>query len=126
MKGFVLTFALLGGSGVVLGALGAHALADRLADAGHAVAWQTAVSYLFWHVLAGMAAISFSGQWCSPRSLKIACVLWITGIALFSGSIFALCLGAPSWLGPITPLGGLALIGGWLTLAVACIGRGKL
>lgn len=125
MRGFVVVFALLGGAAVVLGALGAHALAEELAGAGRDVAWQTAVSYLFWHVLAGMAAVSLGEQWCTPRSLKTVCALWIAGILLFSGSIFALCLGAPGWLGPLTPLGGLVLIGGWLVLAVACLMKPK-
>ena len=125
MKGFVVIFALLGGVGVVLGALGAHALAELLAGLGRAVAWQTAVSYLFWHVLAGMAVIALGEQGCSARTIKVVCAFWIAGIALFSGSLFALCLGAPPWLGPITPLGGLALIAGWLVLAVACIVQRK-
>lgn len=119
MKGLVVAFSLLGMGGVVAGALGAHALADRLAEAGQAVAWQTAVSYLFWHVLAGIAAAGLFGRLAAGQWLRLAGVLWLAGIILFSGSIFALCLGGPGWLGPVTPFGGLALIAGWLAFTVA-------
>lgn len=122
MKGLLVAFSLLGMAGVVTGALGAHALADRLAEAGQTTAWQTAVSYLFWHVLAGIAAAA-NGRLCGGLWLRLACVLWLAGIILFSGSIFALCLGGPAWLGPVTPFGGLALMAGWLAFAVNCIRR---
>jgi uncharacterized membrane protein YgdD (TMEM256/DUF423 family) len=80
--------------------------------------WQTAVQYHFWHVLAllavGVAGFHVPGTW-----LMIAGWLFVAGILLFSGSLYALSLGGPSWLGPVTPLGGAALILGWLALAVS-------
>jgi uncharacterized membrane protein YgdD (TMEM256/DUF423 family) len=52
------------------------------------------------------------------RWLGRAIALWIAGIVLFSGSLYLLALGAPRWVGPITPLGGLCFLAGWLCLAL--------
>ena len=101
---------------MVLGAFGAHALKERLgADALQL--WHTAVQYHFWHVLALLAvALAGTGPW-----FRAAGWLMIAGILLFSGSLYALALGAPRAVGMVTPLGGLALILGWLAFAVAAI-----
>ena len=99
---------------MALGAFGAHALKTRLAPEMLGV-WQTAVQYHFWHVLAllvtGLAA---QNAWNTAAGW-----LFVAGIVLFSGSLYALSLGGPSWLGPVTPLGGAAFILGWLALAVS-------
>ena len=101
---------------MVLGAFGAHALKDRLGADALAL-WQTAVQYHFWHALALLAvALAGSGPWS-----KTAGWLLIAGILLFSGSLYSLALGAPRALGIATPIGGLALILGWLAFAVAAI-----
>jgi uncharacterized membrane protein YgdD (TMEM256/DUF423 family) len=77
------------------------------------------VQYHLWHAL-GMvlvgssAAIVPDGPW-----LRAAGLLLLAGIALFSGSLYALALGAPRWLGAVTPLGGTAFLLGWLAFAVA-------
>lgn len=117
----LLLSALTGAAGVIFGAFGAHALRERLQPAELAI-WQTAVSYLFWHVLAAFAAARWS-QADGARAAAVAATLFLAGIAVFSGSLFALALGAPRWFGAITPLGGLALIGGWLSLAWAARGK---
>ena len=78
--------------------------------------WQTAVQYHFWHALALLATPQLAGAWA-----KTAGWLFITGVLVFSGSLYALALGAPSALGVVTPLGGAALILGWLAFAVAAI-----
>lgn len=81
--------------------------------------WQTAVQYHFWHVLALLAvALAGTGPW-----FKAAGWLLVAGILLFSGSLYALALGAPRILGTVTPVGGAALILGWLAFAVAAIRR---
>jgi len=100
----------------VLGAFGAHALKERLgADALQL--WQTAVQYHFWHVLALLAvALAGTGRW-----FKAAGWLLVAGVLLFSGSLYGLALGAPRILGIVTPIGGTALILGWLAFAVAAI-----
>jgi uncharacterized membrane protein YgdD (TMEM256/DUF423 family) len=104
--------AILGGLAVVLGAFGVHALQSRIgADAlGW---WHTAVEYQMWHALA-VVALGLSGcrwEWASAW-------LFVGGSVAFSGTLCAVALGAPHWLGAITPLGGLAMILGWIVLAV--------
>jgi uncharacterized membrane protein YgdD (TMEM256/DUF423 family) len=111
-------FILFGGSlgllGVVFGAFGAHALKERLTAAALS-SWETAVSYQMYHAL----ALLFVGLWLlhdGPSSLRYVGMLFAAGVVLFSGSIYALVLGAGSWFGPITPLGGVTLIAAWATL----------
>lgn len=109
------TFAApFGALAVMLGAFGAHALHGQL-DAPALQLWHTAVDYQFWHALAllGLAAAPAS-RWRVASSLSFS-----TGIILFCGSLYALALGAPRLIGAITPLGGLALIAGWLCLVAA-------
>jgi uncharacterized membrane protein YgdD (TMEM256/DUF423 family) len=105
---------LAGGSAVILGAFGAHALRDVLGSAQHEL-WHTAVEYHFWHALALAVAV-----WCRPsRASRVAMTLFALGIVLFSGSLYALALGAPRWVGIVTPFGGVAFIVGWIALGLA-------
>lgn len=108
---------------VMLGAFGAHALKDTLLEAGKLEVWQTAVDYHIWHALALVlcAVIPASG-----RALSSAVALFVAGILLFSGSLYWLALGGPGWLGPVTPLGGLALMAGWAALAIALWPRARV
>jgi len=101
----------------VLGAFGAHALRASLGGEALSV-WQTAVQYHFWHALALLATPRLAGAWA-----KAAGWLFVGGVVLFSGSLYALALGAPRILGIVTPIGGLALILGWLAFATAAIRR---
>ena len=100
---------------MALGAFGAHALKGHLSSEALSV-WQTAVQYHFWHALALLATPRLAGAWA-----KAAGWLFITGVLVFSGSLYALALEAPRALGMITPVGGMALILGWLAFAVAAI-----
>ena len=114
--------ALLGAVAVMAGALGAHGLEAHLSPA-ELTTYRTAVRYLAWHALGllGLATLGrqgFSALWTAR--------LWLVGSLLFSGSIFLLVLdqlwgAAWSWLGPVTPLGGLLLIAGWVLLAVKAL-----
>lgn len=79
--------------------------------------WQTAVQYHAWHAL-GLLAIGLSVE---STWVKAAGWLLVAGIALFSGSLYALALGAPRGLGAATPLGGLAFILGWIAFAIGVI-----
>jgi uncharacterized membrane protein YgdD (TMEM256/DUF423 family) len=99
----LLAAGLFGFSGVALGAFGAHALKDTLAAHGTTATWQTAVLY---HLIHAVALLAFAGGRWAGRC-------WIAGIVLFSGSLYALALGGPKLLGPVTPLGGLAFLSGW-------------
>lgn len=102
---------LLGLSGVALGAFGAHGLKDTLAAGGHTGTWQTAVLYHLIHSVALLALAGWRDSHAGPSAKAAAC--WVTGVALFSGSLYWLALGGPRLLGPITPLGGVALLMGW-------------
>lgn len=102
---------LLGFTGVALGAFGAHALKDTLAASGHTETWRTAVLYHLLHSVALLALTGWSDH--HSRSSLRAAGCWIAGILLFSGSLYWLSLGGPKFLGPVTPLGGAALLAGW-------------
>lgn len=118
--------ALLGTFGVGLGAFGAHALKAQLLATGQLDNWRTAVSYQLIHAVAGLAlwALLHAAERApQPKLLRAALACWISGVVLFSGSIYGLCLGGPHWLGPVTPLGGLALMAGWICVLVASISK---
>ena len=106
-----LLIGLAGASAVLLGAFGAHALRGVL-DAQSRELWHTAVDYHVWHALA-LAVAAGVGR---GRSGRVAIAAFAFGIVLFSGSLYALALGAPRWCGVITPFGGLAFVAGWLAL----------
>lgn len=106
---------IAGASGVALGAFGAHALQASLEASGHTGTWDTAVLYHLVHAVA-VLALGLSG-W----SGRLVGWFWLAGIVLFSGSLYALSLGGPGWLGPVTPLGGLAFILGWGWLGVRAL-----
>ena len=114
---------VLGASGVVLGAFGAHALRGALDAAGTRDARETASRYQLLHAasLLGFAGWVRSAQGDGGRCAAWAVRLWVAGTLLFSGSLYALALGAPRWLGPVTPLGGAALIAGWALAAGAAL-----
>ncbi|QNK02080.1 DUF423 domain-containing protein [Dyella telluris] len=109
---------LAGASAVVLGAFGAHALRGVLDDRGVEL-WHTAVNYHFWHAL----ALVFAATAPTGRAARVATAAYAIGIVLFSGSLYALALGAPRWFGAITPLGGVAFIVGWIALGMALAAR---
>ena len=100
---------------VALGAFGAHALKARLATDDLNV-WQTGVTYHAWHALALVAIGATMLHFPELRELRYAAVLIVIGIVLFSGSLYALALGAPRGLGAITPFGGVAFIAGWIAV----------
>ncbi len=110
--------ALSGLLGVALGALGAHAWRERLADS--ADAWRTASTYHLVHTAVTVAVLLWaeSQPASHPARLHRVAVWWLAGCLLFSGSIYLLALGGPPWLGPVTPLGGIALMIGWCLLAL--------
>jgi uncharacterized membrane protein YgdD (TMEM256/DUF423 family) len=105
---------IYGATAVILGAFGAHALKARLA-AEQLASWQTAVQYHLVHALALLALALFAAA--SGRPIQLQAWLFSLGIALFSGSIYLLVLSGQRWLGPVTPVGGLCLIAGWISLA---------
>lgn len=107
--------------GIVLGAFGAHALKDTLTPYQLEI-FKTGTLY---HLLHGMAvtviAILALNQVVSARVAARSAGLFIFGIVAFSGSLYLLAMGGPSWLGPITPLGGTAFIAGWILLGLGAL-----
>jgi uncharacterized membrane protein YgdD (TMEM256/DUF423 family) len=112
---------VFGALGVALGAFGAHALKPTLESAGRTDVWETAVLYHLLHAV----ALLIVGNWREATGGLGAKVAWCwsLGIVLFSGSLYWLSLGGPRFLGPITPLGGLAFIAGWIVVIVAAVRR---
>ena len=104
---------------VAAGALGAHALRARL-DAHSLELWETAVRYLMLGGL-GLLALGLASGGRLGRGWTFAGGCLSSGAVLFSGTISALALGGPPWLGAVTPVGGVLLIAGFLTLAVAAL-----
>jgi uncharacterized membrane protein YgdD (TMEM256/DUF423 family) len=104
---------------VAAGAFGAHALWDRL-DPHQLALWETAARYL---VIAGFGLIGngLAAMRAPTRRWRPAGVMLLAGGLIFSVTVGALALGAPSWLGAVTPLGGVLLIGGFLALAWAAL-----
>ncbi|MBA8883132.1 DUF423 domain-containing protein [Dokdonella fugitiva] len=108
--------AITGAVAVMLGAFGSHALRGVL-DAAALATWHTAVEYQAWHAFALLACGAFARQH-ENRALRVAAFAFASGIVLFCVSLYLLALGAPRWLGAITPLGGVAFITGWIALGV--------
>jgi uncharacterized membrane protein YgdD (TMEM256/DUF423 family) len=122
----LLAAGLLGLIGIALGAFGAHALKVTLIERGMMQAWETGSRYHLFHAVAllGVAAWVRIGA-ASPgaRLMFWAACFWCLGVVLFSGSLYWLALGGPRWLGPVTPFGGVALMAGWLLVAIAAFSR---
>lgn len=116
---FVMLGALSGCLAVGAGAFGAHALRDRLSTDMLSV-FQTGVSYQMYHALALLAVGVLLGRFSIDGSAWLTASGWlfVLGTLLFSGSLYSLSLSGITWLGAITPLGGVAFLVGWLALAV--------
>jgi uncharacterized membrane protein YgdD (TMEM256/DUF423 family) len=112
----LLVAALALAAAVALGAFGAHALKGQLSTEMLSI-YQTAVQYHFWHAL-GLLGVGML-MTRSPDGPALAGIAWllISGLLLFSGSLYLLALTGATWLGAVTPLGGLAFIAAWLWLA---------
>jgi uncharacterized membrane protein YgdD (TMEM256/DUF423 family) len=107
--------ALLGAIAVMAGAFGAHALEGRVTPE-RLQTFETAARYQMVHALALFAVAWATTQWPAATT-SWAGILFLVGVVLFSGSLYALVLTDTAWLGAITPFGGVALIAGWLALA---------
>lgn len=105
MRGTFVAAALLGLACVAFGAFGAHGVSDPKAQE-----WlRTGALYGFVHVLAVFATERLGSRLAAP--------LFLAGVVVFSGSLFAMGLGGPRWLGVVTPVGGLSFMVGWAALA---------
>jgi uncharacterized membrane protein YgdD (TMEM256/DUF423 family) len=107
------------GLATLFGAFGAHTLKGQLSPDRLEV-YETAVRYHFFHAL-GLLGVGLAMRFMDGALLRYAAALIVAGIVLFSGSLYALTFGAPRLLGVVTPLGGLALIAGWLLFAAGAL-----
>ena len=109
---------ILGGLSVMFGAFGAHSLKERLTEKSLAT-FQTGVQYQFMHsialILVGLLSLHFADEY--KKKIERPGWFFLAGIILFSGSLYSLALGGPRWLGPVTPLGGLCFMIGWVLLS---------
>ena len=121
MKGKqIIQFAAISGMlAVGIGAFGAHGLKEILTETGRAETFEIAVKYHFYHSLAlfliGILAL-VKPTW---NKLSSAAILMMVGILVFSGSLYVLSLTGITWLGAVTPLGGVAFIVGWILVFLA-------
>ena len=121
---FIRVAAIVGALSVAIGAFAAHQL-KAIVSSDVLQIFETAVKYQFYHVFALMAVgilyKEYGGKW-----LQWSGYLFILGIILFSGSLYILCVAKhfhpadKSWIGAITPLGGVAFIAAWVLLAIGC------
>jgi uncharacterized membrane protein YgdD (TMEM256/DUF423 family) len=114
---------------VVLGAFGAHALKSRLSP-DQLANWRTGVEYHFYHAL-GLLLVGLLTERLGAKASRWMASLHVAGVVLFSGSLYLLSAkdllgieGSASILGPITPLGGLCFIAGWLALFITALRHG--
>jgi uncharacterized membrane protein YgdD (TMEM256/DUF423 family) len=103
------------------GAFGAHALAERI-PADRLATFETAARYQMYHALALLAVAWAVDRW-AYQSLSIAGWLFAAGIIVFAGTLYAIALGGPRWLGAITPIGGLCFLVGWILVGAAALRR---
>ena len=119
----IMSGAVLGGLSVILGAFGAHAL-TQIFDAAQLAIWETAVRYQMYHALAllGIAVLAQvrPGVW-----LFRAAICMLVGVCLFSGSLYVLLFSGIRLIGIITPVGGVCLIAGWLSLCIGAYQQAK-
>src|SRR5205085_3964847 len=99
---------------VALGAFGAHAFRATLDGRGMTDVWNKAVFYHFIHAIALFVLASIFGS-----TSRGAAWLFVAGICLFSGSLYAMALTNVRWFGAITPIGGLCFLAGWAWLILA-------
>jgi uncharacterized membrane protein YgdD (TMEM256/DUF423 family) len=112
---FLLLGTLFAGFAVAAGAFGAHFLKGIL-DASMLAAFETAARYQMYHAL-GLCIVSWAIGRNPNRGFATVGWLFTAGILLFSGSLYGLSLAGWRWLGPVTPLGGVAFIAGWALFA---------
>lgn len=107
--------ALLGASGIFAAAFGSHGL-EKIAVEGGVRWWAIGAAI---QLVTAPVLLFVSRAIGEGRAHPLSAVLLLAGTLLFSGTLYAMALGAPRFLGAITPLGGLCLAAGWLLLAVA-------
>lgn len=117
-KTFLAVAAVSGLLAVMIGAFGAHGLKGRLTEELLAV-YQTGVQYHFYHTMALLVVGLLLLHYPLQSMLNWSGWFFVSGLLLFSGSLYVLALSGVKWLGAVTPVGGLCFLLGWLVLALA-------
>ncbi|WP_366521678.1 DUF423 domain-containing protein [uncultured Marinobacter sp.] len=107
---------------VMAGAFGAHGLRNLVSERSLDV-FQTAVTYQMYHAIALVLVALLTGFGLSRRLLGLAAGFFVVGILLFSGSLYTLVLTDLRWVGPVTPMGGVCFMIGWILLLTAGVGQ---
>lgn len=108
--------AIFGALGVGIGAFGAHGLQETLTETGRTQTFETAVKYQFYHALALFLVGILAMVKPKLKGYIFTVICFTAGILVFSGSLYILSISGITWLGAIAPIGGLALIAGWLRI----------
>ena len=123
-KQIILVASFFGALAVILGAFGAHGLEGKISEY-HIETWKTANQYHFYHTFALLFLSNFSRA--KTNSIKVSYIAFTLGLILFSGSLYIMSVreligwtGA-AFFGPVTPLGGLCFIIGWISLFIAAL-----
>ena len=114
--------AFSGAVAVLLGAFGAHGL-KMIATPEELAIWKTAVLY---HALHSIALVLFGLFQERRRRSSAPGLLFLIGILVFGGTLYGIGIGGPRWLGAITPLGGLALVAGWILFGIQALRSGNV
>ena len=114
-KFMLMAGSLLGFFSVALGAFGAHALKTFLVENNRLATFETAVQYQMIHGLA-LLLTGLLGYYFPKISFSPVAWLFMSGILIFSGSLYLLCASGLKWLGAITPIGGTCFLAAWLLL----------
>jgi uncharacterized membrane protein YgdD (TMEM256/DUF423 family) len=117
--------AVFGALAVCTGAFGAHALKGKFEPPELANTYEIAVRYQMYHALA-LVLVGLLGLHQSSVCLNIAGSCFVVGIVIFCGLLYAYSLGGPKILGAIVPIGGAAMIAGWVALAIAAATKMKI
>lgn len=114
-KNLLLYASINGFLAVTLGAFGAHGL-ESILNSDLLATFHTAVEYHMYHSLALLGTALLAFQFPQEKLVRIAGNLFLLGILFFSGSLYVLALSGISWLGAITPIGGVFFLAAWATL----------
>ena len=123
-KWMLLSGALFSLTSVILGAFAAHGLKNKIDEAAISI-FQTAATYQMTHglalILCGLFAFQLQSNPHTSYWINISAICFMVGILFFSGSLYGLALTGQKWLGPITPLGGLLFIIGWVSFSISVL-----
>ncbi|MCB0807590.1 MAG: DUF423 domain-containing protein [Bacteroidales bacterium] len=118
-KTIIISAAIFLALAVAIGAFGAHALKEKLADDLLQI-YKTGVEYHFYHAL-GLLLVGILSLYMPSNLLNWSALLLGIGIVVFSGSLYVLAISGIRWIGAITPIGGLSFIAGWILLIFAVL-----